>query len=117
MPDLVLCSSATRTRQTLELLGLEREPELSVEDGLYGASAGELLVRLQQISTSAESVLLIGHNPGVQDLAATLTGDDERLASFPTAALADVHVPVTRWADLRSGGTTLHAFITPRELE
>jgi phosphohistidine phosphatase len=114
-PTLVLCSSATRTRQTLELLELDRGPELSVEDELYGASAADLLLRVQRITAGVTSALLIGHNPGVQDLAATLTGDDERLASFPTAALADLRVPVTRWADLRPGGATLLAFATPRD--
>jgi phosphohistidine phosphatase len=113
----VLCSSAARTRQTLELLQLQTQLEVSVEDALYGASAGELLVRLRRITPPVASVLLIGHNPGVQDLALTLTNDDERLASFPTAAMADLRVAVASWADLRPGVATLHAFTTPRDLE
>jgi phosphohistidine phosphatase len=116
-PALVLCSSAARTRETLELLELEGRPEVSVEDQLYGASAGELVVRLQRVTAAVPSVLLIGHNPGVQDLALTLAGDDERLASFPTAALADLRVAIAGWQDLRPGGATLYAFTTPQELD
>lgn len=114
---LVLCSSAARTRQTLELLVLEGQPEVSVEEELYGASAGGLVVRLQRIAAGVPSVLLIGHNPGVHDLAVTLTGDDERLASFPTAALADLSVAVANWQDLRPGAATLHRFTTPMGLD
>jgi phosphohistidine phosphatase len=116
-PVLVLCSSAARTRQTLELLDLDAQSEISVEDGLYGASAGELLARLQRITAAAPSVMVIGHNPGVHDLAVTLTGDDGQLASFPTAAMADLRVAVASWQDLRAGGATLNAFTTPRGLD
>jgi phosphohistidine phosphatase len=116
VPALVLCSSATRTRQTLDLLQLAADSQVSVEDAIYGASAGELLARLQRVSPAVPSVLVIGHNPGMQDLAVALTADDDRLGSFPTAALADLDVAGS-WAGLRPGAATLRAFTTPRGLE
>jgi phosphohistidine phosphatase len=63
------------------------------------------------------TALVIGHNPGIHDLAVSLVDDPGRLGSFPTAALAELHVPTNRWDHLGEGGATLHAFVTPRELE
>src|ERR1700694_3517154 len=59
VPALVLCSSAVRTRQTLELLQLGAESEVSVDDAIYGASAGELLARIQRVRATVTSVLAI----------------------------------------------------------
>ncbi len=117
-PDLILCSSAARARQTFDLLHLGPKAEVLFEDGLYGASAGTLLARLRQVTDTAGSVLVIGHNPGVEDLAATLAGDDEGLVQkFPTAALADLRVPIAAWGELRPGVARLHVFILPRSLD
>jgi phosphohistidine phosphatase len=117
-PDLVLCSPATRARQTFELLGLGPEVEVLFEDGLYGASAGELLARLRQLDDTTGSVLVIGHNPGIEDLAATLVGGgDEPAQKFPTAALADLRAPIAGWGELRPGVARRHAFVLPRTLD
>jgi phosphohistidine phosphatase len=116
MPDLVLCSSAVRTRQTLERLELDADVVVEVEDELYGAGAAQLLRRIRGIPESVASALVIGHNPGIHDLAIGLAGD-ARLGSFPTGALAELSVPTGTWDRLGEGGATLHAFVTPRELE
>jgi phosphohistidine phosphatase len=73
-PDLVLVSSAERTRQTVAALSdaLPAQAELAFEDGLYGASATELLGRVRQVDDARASVLVIGHNPGIEELAAAL---------------------------------------------
>src|SRR5262245_53225155 len=71
-PDLVLCSSAVRTRQTLEGLELPGRVEVVIEDRLYGASAESLLSRIRQVPPGDGTVLVIAHNPGVEDLARTL---------------------------------------------
>ena len=100
-PDLVLCSSAARARQTYEAVsaGVDGLVTVSVEDDLFGASDTGLLVRLQDVPEAVEAVLLVGHNPGLQDLALMLTGDGDpaMLASlgdkFPTCALADPRGP------------------------
>lgn len=116
-PDLVLCSSARRARQTLELLDLATHTEVLVEADLYGATAAVLVARLRRVSETAQSVLLIGHNPGIQDAAITLSTNPEDLSGkFPTAALADLLLPNTAWKDLSAGIARVHAFVTPRNL-
>jgi phosphohistidine phosphatase len=117
MPELVLCSSARRTRQTLDGLHLDAGVDVVLEDELYGASAGDLLGRVRRIADAVTTALVIGHNPGIQDFAISLADDRTRLASFPTAALAELHVPTGTWGQLADGGAILHAFVTPRELD
>ena len=119
-PSLVLCSSSARTRETLDgLLPALGSPEVLVERGLYEASAGGLLSRLREVPGTADSVLLIGHQPAVQQLALELAGDGEQLArlrdKFPTAALATLLL-VDTWADLRSGCAELVDYVKPKEL-
>jgi phosphohistidine phosphatase len=119
-PDLVLCSSARRTRETCERLALA-DVQTDFEDSLYGASDDELLARLRRLREDTGVVLLVGHNPGVQDLAIALSGPDlgEQAArmreKFPTGALAVFDLE-GGWADLAPGGTRLTTFVVPREL-
>jgi phosphohistidine phosphatase len=119
-PELVLCSSAARTRETLDLLS----PALGgstvvVEDELYGASSDALLMRIRRVPDEVASVMMIGHNPGVEQLALTLAstgGDLERLeAKFPAAALATLALPGT-WAALAPGSASLAAYVVPKQL-
>jgi phosphohistidine phosphatase len=117
-PELVLCSPALRARQTLErvLPFLDPQPKVVFDDAIYGASAGELLYRLHRVDQSVGSVMLVGHNPGMEDLAVALVGTIE---SFPTAALAVLVVPVDTWDEVGPGpGPTarLDHFATPRSL-
>jgi phosphohistidine phosphatase len=118
--DLVLCSPALRTTETLEHMGRAfGDAEMAVEDGLYGATDVELLDRLRRVPEDAEGVAMIGHNPGVQDLALDLAGggqDLERMrAKFPTGALAVIEFDGA-WAELSEGGGRLIAFVTPKDL-
>ncbi len=118
-PALVLCSTARRARQTLEALGASGE--VRYEDALYGAAAGELLERLRLVPEATASVLLVGHNPGIQELAVMLAGKGKAAPrarlneKFPTGALAELvfHVP---WAELAEGTAELTAFVVPRDL-
>ena len=118
---LVLCSSAVRARQTLDLLkpSLGGTPVL-IEEALYAAPAAALLERLQTLPESVGSVVLIGHNPGMQEVALKLASGGEKLdqlaAKFPTCALATLAVPAAAWRDLRSGAAQLTGYTTPREL-
>ena len=118
-PELVLCSPALRTRQTLELIrpGLGVPVQVLVEDDLYGADAEHLLARLRAVPGEVGSVLLIGHNPGIQDLAVLLVRSgadrDQLRAHFPTAALATLAMPAA-WGKLGHGGAELLAFRVPR---
>jgi phosphohistidine phosphatase len=116
----VLCSSAARTCETLELLALDDGSTVRLEDELHGASADTLLGRLRAVPDGIDSVLLIGHNPGLQDLALLLAaaGDDlERIeAKFPTAALATLSIATATWERLAPGDAELTAYVVPKEL-
>lgn len=119
-PELVLCSSATRARETLDLIADSLgQPQMRVEERLYGASATALLDRLRRIPDEVESVLLVGHNPGMQDLALTLAVPGEnarRIADkLPTGALLGFSVE-GRWSELSPSGAELEMVVLPREL-
>ena len=122
-PDVVLVSSARRTLQTLEALEpWEEMPIIEPMDALYLASAAQLLKVLNGVSETARSVMVIGHNPGLHDLAVQLAGgardpgDARRLQEgFPTGALAEFVVPGA-WRTLGPGGARLHRFVCPRDL-
>jgi phosphohistidine phosphatase len=118
--DLVLCSSALRTTETLKHVGRAfGDAEMVVEDELYGATGEELLDRLRRVPEDVDGVALIGHNPGVQDLATGLAGggdDLERMRTkFPTGAVAILEFD-GHWAGLAEGGGRLVAFVTPKDL-
>jgi phosphohistidine phosphatase len=123
-PALVLCSSARRTRETLDLVaaGFAGPFERSVEDELYGATADDLLSRLRQVPDATRSVMVIGHNPGLEDLATQLAGDGEGPAldqlgrKFPTAALATFDLADTAWSEVGRGQAYLSGLTVPRTL-
>ena len=119
--ELVLCSSARRTVDTLEGIraALPDAADVRTEDALYGASSSLLLERVRSIGDAVAGVLLIAHNPGVHGLAHSLVGDGRaesrsRLAAgFPTGAIATLSFDVS-WADLDPGCAHLVDFFTPR---
>ena len=123
-PDLVLCSPSVRTRETLELVSdaLGRAPEVEYEHGLYLAGEDELVERLEEVSDDVASVMLVGHNPGIAELALDLArrGDPETLAAlrrkYPTGALAELRLGGSRWRAL-GRGCELITFVTPKRLD
>ena len=121
-PGLVLCSPAERTRETLELVrpALGQATTVRIEPDLYPGLSEELLDLLHGVSDDTASVLLIGHNPGVQGLALRLAAagsDLERLREkFPTGALATLTIARARWERLGAGDAVLAAFVVPRRL-
>jgi phosphohistidine phosphatase len=120
-PQLVLCSSARRTRETLERItpGLGQEAAVRIEPELYAASAQRLLERLRAVDDGVGSVLLIGHNPGLEELAINLAASGSKLAAmkrkYPTGALATLEF-AGRWRDLQPGSAELRDFVTPKQL-
>jgi phosphohistidine phosphatase len=119
-PELVLCSTAVRTRETLDLVRPALpNSKLTLEQDLYAAGIDELLARIRQVPETVESVMLIGHNPGLHQLALVLasTGDElERLeAKFPTAALATLTL-TSEWGRVGPGDATLAAYVVPKQL-
>ena len=121
-PELVLCSSALRTRETLAriLPGLGSELTVRIEPSVYSFDSDALLQRLQQLPADVGSVMLIGHNPAMQELASLLAAGGDRLdelrRGFPTAALAELDLRVGSWRELAPGTGRLTRFIVPREL-
>jgi phosphohistidine phosphatase len=121
-PALVLCSPSLRTRQTLAAIegSLGKDCTVDVVPELYAASEQELLGLLQTVPDSVSSVMLIGHNPGLQQLAVALAsrgGDLPRLAErFPTGALATLIAHGERWSALKPGDAELVDYVVPREL-
>lgn len=123
-PDGILCSSAQRTRETLGLLlpWLRGDASMRIERVLYLASADELLSRIRQVEDGVSCLLMIGHNPGLEELAGRLAGGGDIFAStamqekFPTAALAVLDFDAARWADIEPGKGALRAFATPKLL-
>ena len=116
-PQLVLCSSARRTVETLERLGdALGVAETSLEDELYGANDDELLDRLRRVPAQVDAVAVIGHNPGLHDLAVALTRAGRKLERYPTGALAVLEFEGP-WTDLDSGRARLVSFVKPKDLE
>jgi phosphohistidine phosphatase len=119
-PELVLCSTARRARETLA--GIEPalgRSEIRLEPELYGAGPAALLERLREISAHVGSVMVIGHNPGLQELALLLArdGSTELGAKFPTGALATLAFRGPGWAELDRGAAELVEFVRPRDLK
>jgi phosphohistidine phosphatase len=125
-PDMVLVSTARRTLETLEALEPWSDaPLIEPMDTLYLADTAQLMATLNAVPETVRSVLLIGHNPGLHDLATSLAGPramagggtaERRLAAgFPTAALAEF-VIAAPWCELTQSGGRLVRFLTPRML-
>ena len=121
-PDLVLCSSARRAVDTWDgITGtIAADTPVLIEDGLYGAGAGALLSRIGSVAGKVRCLLLIGHNPGLEDLAIRLAGAgkrslrDELALKFPTAALALLTF-TGEWDELDAGSATLEQLFKPRK--
>lgn len=124
-PDLVLCSSARRTRDTLALVlpELKIEPKVVYEDALYHATPAEMLDMLRAVQPGASRVLLVGHNPEIQSFALDLVGSgpkhyrDRLREKYPTAGLAVINFTSGLWSNVAVNSGALTLFLTPRELK
>jgi len=127
-PDLILCSSALRTRETLDLV-LETwsggPPPVDYDEAIYMASPTELIAELRKLAANSPAprrVLMVGHNPGLEELAGLLSGFGDPAArelmaqKFPTCALAVITFEDDDWAAVGPGKGTLTRFITPARL-
>lgn len=124
VPDLVLVSTARRAMQTLEALEpWDDTPLIEPSEQLYLATRAQLLAALNGVAETVRGVLVIGHNPGLEELAVALAGGAApnreaggRLAEgFPTAAMAEFSVPGPWW-QLGPSGARLVRLIRPRDL-
>ncbi len=118
--DLVVCSTATRARQTAELAlaAAKYDGELRHDDAIYEASLRDLFGVLHGLPDSAETVALVGHNPGFEDLLATLCGTESSPAHVrvPTATLACIELDVDSWSDTIGGSGSLLWMLVPKIL-
>jgi phosphohistidine phosphatase len=124
LPDTVICSVARRTRQTWELVAPELggSPSVTFEPRAYAASALTLLYLVRELPGTSRAALLIGHNPGIEELAAHLAeAPDAKRAPrlpglrFPTAAVAILEFRGD-WADLAPGQARLLDFAIPADM-
>jgi phosphohistidine phosphatase len=129
VPDRVLCSTARRARETWELVanGLEITPLVSFEPAIYQATSAGLLHVIRRVPPPTLALLVIGHDPSIQELAVTLTGSgdepggrpdagaDRMAVKFPTAAIA-ILTFAGSWKGLGPGRARLARFLTPREI-
>jgi phosphohistidine phosphatase len=126
-PQLILCSTARRTVETCALV----QPALGdvtvqFEQGLYLAEARSILERVRRVDEAIASVMVIGHNPGLEQLAGGLSSSprteaEERLhrrmrEKFSTCALAVIQFPAKSWREIKQGGGALIDFMRPRDL-
>jgi phosphohistidine phosphatase len=115
VPDLVVCSTAERTRQTWDLVAgqLRAVPDVRYEPRVYEASTLGLLMLIRELPEDAGTAMFVGHNPAIGELAAGLSGG--HAVSFPTAAVAVVRL-AGPWASAAPGEAALVAAITPATL-
>jgi phosphohistidine phosphatase len=121
-PDVVLVSSALRTQQTLEIVeasaAWDERPNIDTLPSLYMATQGQIRDLLRALPETVRSALVVGHNPGLQDLAQSLAAGNQgtaRLAEdYPTAGLAEFLV-TTPWHRLGPTGCALQRFVQPAD--
>jgi phosphohistidine phosphatase len=124
-PQLILCSTAVRARQTLALVlpKLPNEATVEFEDALYLASPSTLLARIRKVEAKITCAMIVGHDPGMHGLAIELCGRGEaqnlhRLASkFPTAGLAVISFRTHQWSQLKPKAGRLERFMFPRLID
>ena len=124
VPELLLCSTAKRAEDTLNLVltQWQTQPAVEWDRALYLVGEHGLLKRLGKVVPTVRSVMIVGHNPDLRDLALLLVGrGDQRLrdevdAKFPTAALATLKLPIDSWENIPRRCATLVSLATPKSL-
>jgi phosphohistidine phosphatase len=114
-PDLIVSSPARRAKQTAVLIKETTQVEAPVmyDERIYEASPGSLLTVLSEFPEMTDSVMLVGHNPGLEGLLRVLTGEVE---AIPTAACAKISLNIERWADIGPDCGDLDVVMRPKEL-
>lgn len=123
--DLIFASPAVRVKETLRGVseGYGRTLTPHFDEGMYLASPAALLERVRSADEGAESLLIVGHNPGLELLALLLTREDdgalrdELEIKYPTATLAEITLSAESWGDVSEGSGALTRFIRPRDLD
>ena len=119
-PDVVLCSAARRTRETLEGLRslLSSFCRVDFDDELYAASRQALASKIHQVDDQCAALMLVGHNPGLEQLVSWLLGDDSDLSlikTLPTCGFVKIAFDVDSWALVGPGNGVLKHYVVPDE--
>ena len=122
-PDLVLLSPSARTTETLARVeeGFGASFEKVEEPNIYLAESGTLVDFIRSAPAKSERLMVVGHNPGMQELIRALANGPQDLraeaaAKFPTGALAEISFDVSKWSDVTPGSGFIRNFVKPREL-
>lgn len=124
VPDFILCSSARRTLQTRDVIRpyLPRNCRFEESSRIYEASVQVIFDVLSELPDTVQIPLIIGHNPGLQQLTVSLcgvAGGNELMKvqeKFPTGALATIELDVDIWSDIAPGKGQLRRFVSPKDL-
>jgi phosphohistidine phosphatase len=125
LPDLAIASDSRRTRQTLDiaLKAANQHPQTRLDRAIYLGEPHTLLDLIRRTPPDVRALMIIGHAPGMADLAGLLTGFGDRYAfarmsaKFPTSGLAVLDFPVERWEEVKEHGGRLDRFVTPAALD
>ncbi len=114
--DLILSSPATRARETSTLVvkAGKLQCELRYDERIYAANVACLLEIMSQIEESAGTVLIVGHNPGMEELVLNLANETHHM---PTAAFACITLDIEKWSKTREGSGHLEWLVTPKEID
>ena len=107
---LILSSPAARAAETAQIAGLTPR----FDQRIYNASAGELLAMVQEADAALPAIMLVGHNPGLEQLLSHMIG---RISEMPTGSLAELELPIDHWPDAGAGAARLVRFLKPKELD
>ncbi len=115
-PELILSSPAERAKQTAILVkeNAQTGGEIRYDERIYEASPASLLEVIAEQSDEIESVMLIGHNPGLEGLLKILTNETQQI---PTAALAVIDLKIGKWSEINSSTGNLRTLIRPKEIK
>ncbi len=125
VPSLAIHSAARRAAETWRLVSSELRAEIPAiaDDDSYLAAPEHLLTTVTSTPDSHASMLIVGHNPGLHDLALILVGDGSRediarlRRGYPTGALTEIHFDIDRWSELRPESGRLEWLVFPRDLQ
>lgn len=113
-PDLIISSPARRARETAQIIvdAAGYAVQIEFEPRIYEAGIGTLIEIVSEVENDCQKLLIVGHNPGFEQLVENLTGE---LHALPTAALAEIELPVENWNDAMRGGKLKNLF-KPKEI-
>src|SRR5262245_36213031 len=116
LPNLVISSPAARAKATVKAVvkAAKMKVEIQYEEAVYGASSAELVNLIRRLPDASSCAMLVGHNPGFEDLLGRLSGSHERM---PTAALACLEFQVTSWSEVGESEGKLVWLLTPKQLK